>query len=470
MATTLQNNIEKAGKYINAAKAALNNFVRPENPCPEVAEPETYCSSGEVGTDEEAYQKTIADAMIACLSNLHDGVTITFNKDAKKYLNREIILHTDYKFYRLSKPAESPGSNSWRKLEKKGPETSIYTKIHAALNINGTDGVIVIRKSDGLYKGNIVSRLSGGGSAHEYIFTLEESKISLEPSGNPQPHNNASLKEAESQRNNALKELATAKEAAKAELNAAKRNGVASATEALRLAKEEMAAAQLERNVARQQLEEIKATSAATAAEKAATEAERNAARKEVEDLKAASQKQKNNATASSSAMNALTAARQASLNNTRRAAAYQTENQGLLSSVINTRTAAEKAQAVGAVRNSQGFALGLKKFYNEKANNIDKVRITDAVKRLGGTQKINNKWATWKSCFDDWGKDRFENAKYRTGDGMCSDVWADEVGLPRLNMNTYKKYKAKKGGRQQQLRRRTQKQQKQQSKAHQQR
>ena len=354
--STLRNNIAKAGEYINAAKAALNAFVRPENPCPEVAAqanvPVTYCSSGEVGTNNDEYKTTISQAMINCLQSLHNGVTISFNKAALNYLRNQIVIYEEYKFYQLSKPTAHDGGNNWRKMEKKGPATSIYTKIHATLNIDGGKGVIVIRKSDKEYIGNIISRLSGGGgSAYEYIFVLEESKIPFESVGNPEPHNNASLKKAEQERNNALRELETARS------NLAKSTGSNSA--ALEAALKNAANARSELNRLKGNASSKNAASAA-ALEKAlknveSAKGELAAAKAEADALKAAaSNKQRNNTGASTNTMNAFTAARQASLNRTRKVAAVQNTQQGLLSSTFNTRTAAQKAQASGSVRNRQ--------------------------------------------------------------------------------------------------------------------
>ena len=440
---TLKNNIEKAGEYINAAKAALNSFVRPENPCPEVAaqrnETVAFCSSGEVSNDVAEYKNEISSKMIECLTDLHSGVKINFNKDALKYLNREIILHTEYKYYRLSKPTPHAGTNNWRILEQKGPATSIYTKIHATLNIDdNNNGVIVIRKSDGFYKGNIVSRLSGGGSAHEYIFVLEESKIPFESAGNPELHNNAGIKEAEKQRNNALKEL----EKARTNLAVAKSSGINSA--ALEAAQKNAANARSELNVLKANAASKNAASAATL-EKAlqnveSARGELAAAKQQAEELRAALNKQHNNAAASTNAMKTLNAARQASLNQTRRVAANQNMQQGLLSSVINTRTAAEKAQAVGRVSASQDEYAAL---------------------------RSNPKFATWKHCVDKWRPNNNNSIKkIKNGEGMCSDNWARKADLPLITKEMLTQYKTRKGGRRQ-----TQKQRKQrkQSKARQQ-
>jgi hypothetical protein len=405
---TLKNNIEKAGEYINAAKAALNSFVRPENPCPEVAaqrnETVAFCSSGEVSNDVAAYKNEISSKMIECLTDLHSGVKINFNKDALKYLNREIILHTEYKYYRLSKPTAHAGTNNWRILEQNGPATSIYTKIHATLNIDdNNNGVIVIRKSDGLYKGNIVSRLSGGGSAHEYIFVLEESKIPFESAGNPESHNNAGLKEAEKQRNNALKEL----EKARTNLAVAKSSGINSAA---------LEAAQKNASNARSELNVLKANAAskngasAAALEKAlqnveSARGELAAAKAEAEELRVAANKQRNNAAASTNAMRTLNAVRQASLNQTRRVAELNIA-------------------------------------HNKTVHRADTNRFTKvALEKEAAQLKLNR--STWEHC------KRQPNGI--RNNGICSRKWAAERGFN--------------GGK----RRQTQKQQKQ-SKAHQRR
>lgn len=346
--STLKTNIEEAGRYINAAKAALNAFVRPENPCPEVTPqanvPVTYCSSGEVGTNNDEYKTTISQAMINCLEAMHNGVKISFNKDALKYLKKELVLNPDYKYYELSKPKPVVASNNWHKMEK-GAETSSYTKIHATLNIDDkNNGVIVIRKSDKEYSGNIISRLSGGGESHEYIFVLEESKTPFVSVGNPEPHNNASLREAEKQRNNALRELEQAK------ANLAKSSSNSAALEA---AQKNAANARSALNTLKVNVSSKNAALEKALANVASARDELAAAKAEADALKAAaSNKQRNNAGASTNTMNALTAARQASLNQTRKVAADQNTKQEPILSIFNTRTAAKKAQASGSVRN----------------------------------------------------------------------------------------------------------------------
>lgn len=314
--STLKNNIEQAGKYINAAKSALNSFVRPENPCPEVPaqgneKASNVCSVGQVDAE---FIDSVFDQIKNCIIALDKeaGSDLVFEKGSKNHKpTRNILKNAPIgNYYKLYKPTKTETTNYVTRHTLEPLPESPFVEVIMKSEPRGPKGqeVNTLISSEAILPTDAPAWTAAGG-ANGTVFYSFGLKFSNEPfeeaaSNNPEPHNNASLKEAEKQRNNALKEL----EKARSNLAEAQSSGSNSA--ALEAAQKNAANARSELNALKANAASKNAVSAA-ALEKAlknvesarselnAAKAEAEAAKQQAEELRAASQKQKNNAAAS---------------------------------------------------------------------------------------------------------------------------------------------------------------------------
>lgn len=329
--STLKNNIEQAGKYINAAKSALNSFVRPENPCPEVAaqgneKASNVCSVGQVDAE---FVDSVFDQIKNCIIALDKeaGSDLVFEKGSKNHKpTRNILKNAPIgNYYKLYKPTKTETTNYVTRHTLEPLPESPFVEVIMKSEPRGPKGqeVNTLISSEAILPTDAPAWTAAGG-ANGTVFYSFGLKFSNEPfeeaaSNNPAPHNNASLKEAEKQRNNALKELEKARSnlaeaqssgSNSAALEAAQKNAANARSElnALKVnaaSKNAVSAAALEKALKNVESARIELNAAKAEAEEAKQQVE--AAKQQAEELKAVNQKQKNNA-------------RQESLNQTRNA------------------------------------------------------------------------------------------------------------------------------------------------------